>query len=247
MAGRVDRVLNTALAGEKSAVLNVSVPELLSDAVPVAGVIQDAVGRPGVGVIGHWMVQELFRRSSLYDGLIDSLASPNPSPLPAPGLFEFMPPAALGLSAILAASATAFLVVKLVGAAYLVYLGVSMLRSGVPRAVPAAPPPAARLSRIFAQGVLTNVLNPKVALFFLAFLPQFIDSGTPDKVIAFLFLGLVFNINGTLWNLLVARIAATAGHRFRLAARAARWLQRAVGSAFVALGVKLALSERVSG
>ena len=79
MAGRVDRVLNTALAGEKSAVLNVSVPELLSDAVPVAGVIQDAVGRPGVGVIGHWMVQELFRRSSLYDGLIDSLASPNPS------------------------------------------------------------------------------------------------------------------------------------------------------------------------
>ena len=163
------------------------------------------------------------------------------------GCFVHIFAAALGLSAILAASATAFLVVKLVGAAYLVYLGVSMLRSGVPRAVPAAPPPAARLSRIFAQGVLTNVLNPKVALFFLAFLPQFIDSGTPDKVIAFLFLGLVFNINGTLWNLLVARIAATAGHRFRLAARAARWLQRAVGSAFVALGVKLALSERVSG
>ncbi|TME71757.1 MAG: hypothetical protein E6I50_02065 [Chloroflexi bacterium] len=79
VAGRVDRVLNTALAGEKSAVLNVSVPELLSDAVPVAGVIQEAVGRPGVGVIGHWMVQELFRRSSLYDGLIDSLASPNPT------------------------------------------------------------------------------------------------------------------------------------------------------------------------
>jgi threonine/homoserine/homoserine lactone efflux protein len=161
------------------------------------------------------------------------------------GCFVHIFAAALGLSAILAASATAFLVVKLVGAAYLVYLGVAMLLSGVTHAAPAAPPPAAPMSRIFAQGVLTNVLNPKVALFFLAFLPQFIDSGTPDKVTAFLFLGLVFNVNGTLWNLLVARIAATAGHRIRLAGRAARWLQRAVGGAFIALGVKLALSERV--
>jgi threonine/homoserine/homoserine lactone efflux protein len=161
------------------------------------------------------------------------------------GCFVHIFAAALGLSAILAASATAFLVVKLIGAAYLVYLGVAMLRSGVTHAAPGAPLPAAPMSRIFAQGVLTNVLNPKVALFFLAFLPQFIDSGTPHKVIAFLFLGLVFNVNGTLWNLLVARIAATAGHRVRLAARAAKWLQRAVGGAFVALGVKLALSERV--
>jgi len=161
------------------------------------------------------------------------------------GCFVHIFAAALGLSAILAASATAFLVVKLVGAAYLVYLGVAMLRSGVTHAAPAAPLPAAPMSRIFAQGVLTNVLNPKVALFFLAFLPQFIDSGTPDKVTAFLFLGLVFNVNGTLWNLLVARIAATAGHRIRLAGRATRWLQRAVGGAFIALGVKLALSERV--
>lgn len=161
------------------------------------------------------------------------------------GCFVHIFAAALGLSAILAASATAFLVVKLVGAAYLVYLGVAMLRSGVKHAVSAAPLPAAPISRIFAQGVLTNVLNPKVALFFLAFLPQFIDSGTPDKVTAFLFLGLVFNVNGTLWNLLVARIAATAGHRIRLAGRAARWLQWAVGGAFIALGVKLALSERV--
>ena len=163
------------------------------------------------------------------------------------GCFVHIFAAALGLSAILAASATAFLVVKLVGAAYLVYLGVAMLRSGATHAAPAAPPPAAPMSRVFAQGVLTNVLNPKVALFFLAFLPQFIDSGTPDKVIAFLFLGLVFNVNGTLWNLLVARIAATAGRRVRLAGRAAKWLHRAVGGAFIALGAKLALSERVLG
>jgi threonine/homoserine/homoserine lactone efflux protein len=168
----------------------------------------------------------------------------------AAGCVVHMFAAALGLSAILAASATAFLVVKLAGAAYLVYLGVSMFRSGAPRpaaSLPPAAPPAAPLPRIFAQGVLTNVLNPKVALFFLAFLPQFIDSGTPDKVTAFLFLGLVFNINGTLWILLVARVAATAGRRVRLAGRWARWMQRAVGGAFIALGVKLALSERVSG
>lgn len=163
----------------------------------------------------------------------------------AAGCVVHMFAAALGLSAILAASATAFLVVKLVGAAYLIYLGFSMFRSGVPHA-PASAPPAAPLSRIFAQGVLTNVLNPKVALFFLAFLPQFIDSGTPDKVAAFLFLGLVFNVNGTLWNLLMARAAATARRRVRLAGRRVRWLQRAVGGAFIALGVKLALSERVS-
>jgi threonine/homoserine/homoserine lactone efflux protein len=164
----------------------------------------------------------------------------------AAGCVVHMFAAALGLSAILAASATAFLVVKLAGAAYLVYLGVSMFRSGVPR-VAASSPPAAPLPRIFAQGVLTNVLNPKVALFFLAFLPQFIDSGSPDKVTAFLFLGLVFNVNGTLWNLLVARVAATAGRRVRMTGRWAGWIHRVVGGAFIALGVKLALSERVSG
>ncbi len=172
----------------------------------------------------------------------------------AAGCVVHMFAAALGLSAILAASATAFLVVKLAGAAYLVYLGVSMFRSGVPRATalsppaaPPAPPAAVPLPRIFAQGVLTNVLNPKVALFFLAFLPQFIDSGTPDKITAFLFLGLVFNVNGTLWNLLVARVAATAGRRVRMTGRWAGWIHRVVGGAFIALGVKLALSDRVSG
>lgn len=79
MASRVDRVLNTALAGERSAVLNVSVAELLSEPDAVAAVIGAAVDRPGAGVIGHWMVHELFRRSALYDDLLNSLASPNPA------------------------------------------------------------------------------------------------------------------------------------------------------------------------
>ncbi|HET7421774.1 MAG TPA: HEAT repeat domain-containing protein [Candidatus Dormibacteraeota bacterium] len=78
MAGRVDRVLNTALAGERSAVLNVAVAELLSEPLPVAAVIGAALDRPGVGVMGHWLVHELLRRSSLYTELLNALASPNP-------------------------------------------------------------------------------------------------------------------------------------------------------------------------
>ena len=77
VAGRVDRVLNTALAGERAAVLNTSAAELLAEPAPVARVIETALERPGVGVIGHWMVQELFRRSGLYDDLLNSLASPS--------------------------------------------------------------------------------------------------------------------------------------------------------------------------
>jgi len=77
VAGRVDRVLNTALAGERAAVLNVTAAELLAEPVAVAGTIEAALDRPGVGVMGHWMVHELFRRSQLYDELVNSLASPN--------------------------------------------------------------------------------------------------------------------------------------------------------------------------
>ncbi|HKE39686.1 MAG TPA: LysE family translocator [Casimicrobiaceae bacterium] len=153
--------------------------------------------------------------------------------------------AALGLSALLAASATAFTAVKLIGAAYLIYLGVSLWRSG-PRPRAAGRPSASRapLRVVFAQGVLTNVLNPKVALFFLAFLPQFVDANAPYKLVAFLFLGLVFNFNGTLWNLFVAWSAAKVGGRVAARGRAAAWLSRVAGAAFVALGVKLALSDR---
>ena len=79
VAGRVYRVLDTALSGEKSAVMNVTAAELLSEPVAVAGVIKAAVDRPGVGLMGHWMVHELLRRSAVYGDLIDALASPNPS------------------------------------------------------------------------------------------------------------------------------------------------------------------------
>ena len=153
--------------------------------------------------------------------------------------------AALGLSAVLAASASAFTILKIVGAAYLVYVGISLIRSS--RFSPLETPEVAfvptTLRTVFVQGFLTNVLNPKVALFFLAFLPQFINSDAPSKALAFLFLGAVFNFNGTLWNLLVAWSAArfTVGmERDKLAA----WFNRCIGGLFVYLGIRLVFAKQ---
>ena len=153
--------------------------------------------------------------------------------------------AALGLSAILATSAAAFTILKIVGAAYLVYVGISLIRSaGSSSRMLAAAPASTRLRSVFFQGCLTNVLNPKVALFFLAFLPQFIDPDAPNKALAFLFLGAVFNLNGTLWNLLVACCAAKITGGLRRGSMLTTWLNRCVGSVFVYLGVRLALSRQ---
>lgn len=156
--------------------------------------------------------------------------------------------AAIGISALLVTSAVAFTALKWVGALYLVYIGVQMLRQSMRGPAPAATHEASRLqptplSRIFLQGALTNILNPKVAIFFLAFLPQFVDADAPHKVGAFVLLGLTFNVMGTAWNLVVALAVG----RFALSrgfARAKLWLERALGAIFVGFGVKLALSER---
>jgi len=150
--------------------------------------------------------------------------------------------AAFGLSAILAASAGAFTAIKLIGAAYLVYVGLSLaFSSSTP--LDAAPLAPASLGTVFLQGFLTNVLNPKVALFFLAFLPQFVEADAANKALAFLFLGLVFNANGTLWNLFVAWSAARVTAGLRQRAAALKWFNRCVGGIFVALGIRLALAR----
>src|SRR5437773_1988961 len=122
------------------------------------------------------------------------------------GLFVHTFAAAVGLSALLAASASAFTFVKWIGAAYLVYVGISLIQTRATGPVPKLD--AARLRTVFVQGFLTNVLNPKVALFFVAFLPQFVDPAAENKPLALLFLGVVFIVNGTLWNLFVARAAS---------------------------------------
>ena len=160
--------------------------------------------------------------------------------------------AALGLSALLAASTSAFTVIKLIGAAYLVYMGVSLLRTRPAVALKNEPSdepadqsaPASSMSAVFAQGFLTNLLNPKVALFFLAFVPQFIDPGAADKTLAFLFLGAVFNLNGLLWCLLLAWFAARVS-AIGLGQGAAVWFNRGVGAIFVFLGLRLAMTRQL--
>jgi len=153
--------------------------------------------------------------------------------------------AALGLSAILAASATAFAAVKLIGAAYLVYVGISLLRSNSTTQSKASATdrrPAA-MRGIFFQGFLTNLLNPKVALFFLAFLPQFVLSDAPSKPVPFLFLGAVFDLNGTIWNLLVAWSTARISSKLATGDRFRSWFNRCVGSIFIVVGLGLALAR----
>ena len=160
------------------------------------------------------------------------------------GTFVHIFAAALGLSAVLATSAAAFTVVKLIGAAYILWMAVGLLRSrkGEDRA---EAPVLARLPyrKIFAQGFLTNVLNPKVALFFLAFVPQFIAASAPNKALAFIVLGCIFNLNGMLWCNALALFTARASARIKLAPAVSLWLNRATGGLFVWLGLKLALSK----
>lgn len=167
------------------------------------------------------------------------------------GCFVHVLAAALGVGALLATSATAFTVLKWAGAAYLVWMGIKMLlakadgSSMVPAGV-SAEVVAVHLSRIYRQGFLTNVLNPKVALFFLAFVPQFIAPGTEDKVTAFLLLGLLFNLNSLPINFGYAWLAGWAARRVGAVQRVMRWMDRVAGFLFIGFGLKLALSDNPS-
>ena len=152
--------------------------------------------------------------------------------------------AALGLSAFLATSAWAFTFVKLAGGAYLIFLGI---RAFFEREHELSLP--GRFKRrgaaaAFRQGVVTNILNPKVALFFLAFLPQFIDSDAPSKTVSFILLGLTFVVTGTTWCLVLAWFASGFSVRLRESPTITAWLNRAVGSLFVFLGVRLAFAAK---
>ncbi|CCD90505.1 putative amino acid efflux protein, LysE family [Bradyrhizobium sp. ORS 375] len=152
---------------------------------------------------------------------------------------------AIGLSALLSASATAFAAVKWAGAAYLVYLGLMQImarRKDLPNEDgPAAP--ALSMWQVFWQGALTNILNPKVAMFFLAFLPQFVAADAPHQALALLLLGTMFIVNGTIWCLGVAVAAARAARGVRRSSAAVLWLNRAIGGLLVYLGVRIAMLE----
>ena len=151
--------------------------------------------------------------------------------------------AALGLSAILATSAVAFAAIKLLGGAYLIFFGIKMLLDR--RRQLSLPSNFRRRTTIaaFRQGVFTNVLNPKVALFFLAFLPQFIDPASNMKLLAFLALGLTFVTTGTIWCLILAWFASALSERLRENETIGQWLNRAAGALFVFLGARLATTK----
>lgn len=153
--------------------------------------------------------------------------------------------AAWGISALIATSATAFSIMKWIGAAYLIYLGWMLWRQA-PSADAPAPTASAPQTHphLFAQGFLTNVLNPKVALFFMAFVPQFIDPQAAHKAVSFLVLGSLFNINSMVWCHVLAWSSAAAGQRVRMSQALKRGLNRCIGTVLVSFGVKLALADQ---
>jgi threonine/homoserine/homoserine lactone efflux protein len=147
-----------------------------------------------------------------------------------------------GIAALLRSSPVAFNVVRYAGAAYLIYLGIRMLAQKADLASQQLKTES--LASIFRQGALTNVLNPKVAIFFLAFLPQFIDARRGSVALQIVLLGLIFNVGGTLVNLAVAYAGGTLGALLRRNEHIARLQRRFTGLIFVGLGLRLAWQRK---
>lgn len=163
------------------------------------------------------------------------------------GCFVHIFAAAVGVSALLAASATAFTVLKWMGAAYLLWTGIKILFSRRPQAATdlmaaAASEPQRPLKAVFIGGFWTNVLNPKVAIFFLAFVPQFIAPDAASPALAFAMLGVLFNLNAIPVNVGWALVAAWMARRDAVQ-RGMHWLDRAAGVMFIGFGIKLALAD----
>jgi threonine/homoserine/homoserine lactone efflux protein len=166
------------------------------------------------------------------------------------GCFVHIFAAAAGVGALLAASATAFNVLKWIGAAYLVWIGVKLLVARAPQITPdlmalAAAEPPRSLRAIWLGGFWTNVLNPKIAIFFLAFVPQFIAPDADNKALAFVLLGVLFNLNAIPVNSGWALAAAWMARRDAVQ-RGMHWLDRVAGVMFIGFGVRLATSDNPS-
>ena len=150
--------------------------------------------------------------------------------------------AALGLAVILRTSSLAFLVVKLAGAVYLIYLGYASIKQP-PEQIFNLKRPASAWRTIFMQGLLTNVLNPKVALFFLAFLPQFVNPAADNIPYQMALLGLVYALSGLLFLLLLGYWSGRIGSWLSTRQGLSRWVHRFTGSLLVILGLRLAFME----
>lgn len=148
---------------------------------------------------------------------------------------------ALGLSALLATIPIAYTAIRIGGAMYLIYLGIRAIASHV--ADRPSPIRRASLPTIFRQGVITNVLNPKVALFFLAFLPQFVDPARGEPALQIVVLGLIFDTSGTIVNFAVAVGASGATGRARVNKRVSGILHKLTGVIFIGLGLRIAVAS----
>ena len=151
--------------------------------------------------------------------------------------------AVIGLSAIIAQSALAFNIVKYLGSAYLVYLGIRSMLSRK-KSIEIKKEKEISFDKIFWQGVITNVLNPKVALFFLAFLPQFINIESGNTHWQILLLGTWFDVGGTLVNIVVAVLFGRIGNWLNRSPRFVQWQERITGVMLIGLGIKVALGRR---
>lgn len=160
------------------------------------------------------------------------------------GGFVHVTAAALGLSALLASSSVAFGVLKWLGALYLIYLGISAIRSGaVPIPEPGAISAGPKGRTILWQAFLSDALNPKVALFFVAFVPQFVDPQAPHPALQILLLGVTCNLVCLPINLLLVLFSSRFTRTLRANAAVSRWLQRGMGTLFIALGLRLAVEK----
>jgi threonine/homoserine/homoserine lactone efflux protein len=151
--------------------------------------------------------------------------------------------AVIGLSAIIAQSAIAFNVIKYLGAAYLVFLGLKAIISKRNSFNIGSKFEVAGYKKIFVPGAVTNILNPKVALFFLAFLPQFIDVSKSHPQLQILLLGSWFNFSGTIVNIVVALLFGKLGV-WSTKSLFVKWQQKITGTILIALGIKVAITSR---
>lgn len=158
------------------------------------------------------------------------------------GILVHTTAAALGLTLILQTSAFAFLLVKYIGAAYLIYLGIKSWRDKSTLSLQ-TPLPSVTSSAVFWQGVLSNVLNPKIAIFFLAFLPQFVDKGSSSVAWQMIFLGVTFACFGLCFLLVVGYFSGTIGRWLTHRRQYTQSLQRLAGGILIGLGIRLAFTE----
>jgi threonine/homoserine/homoserine lactone efflux protein len=158
------------------------------------------------------------------------------------GILVHTTAAALGLTLILQTSAFAFLLVKYIGAAYLIYLGIKSWRDKSTWSLQ-TPVPTVTSSAVFWQGVLSNVLNPKIAIFFLAFLPQFVERGSSSVAGQMIFLGVTFACFGLCFLLVVGYFSGTVGRWLTHRRQYTQSLQRLAGGILIGLGIRLAFTE----